>query len=225
MSDVNAAAPAAPPAAAPPPALDPAPPPFAGGDVTPLAPADFAAAAEALDCDAPSIAAVADVEAAGSGFLADGRPKLLFEAHLFSRLTGRAHDATHPGISSPRWDRTLYRGGAAEYDRLAQAIALDRPAALQSASWGKFQILGMHYRRCGDASVEAFVEAQCASERRQLERFVRFIRADARLHAALRERRWDDFAYRYNGAGYRANRYDEKLAAAYRRRAAAGTPS
>lgn len=196
---------------------------FAGGSPAPLAHADFTAAARALGCDVPAIQAVAEVEAAGSGFFKapDGRPKILYEAHLFSRLTQRRYDATHPAISSPTWNRALYRRGPAEYERLTAAMALDRRAALQSASWGKFQILGMHYATCGFATVDDFVQAQCRSERAQLDAFVRFIMANPKMHAALRERRWADFAYRYNGAGYKQNRYDEKLAAAYAKHAAA----
>ena len=196
---------------------------FGGGDAAPLDDADFAAAGAALGCDVAAIRAVAEVEAAGSGFFKapDGRPKILFEAHLFSRFTKRKYDASHPAISSPTWNRALYKRGPAEYERLSAAMALDRKAALQSASWGKFQILGMHYGTCGCASVDDFVQAQCRSERAQLDAFVRFVIANPRMHAALRERRWDDFAYRYNGAGYKQNRYDEKLAAAYARHAAA----
>ena len=220
----GAPAPGAPaPASGAPPLVPPAS--FAGGDSTPLTTADYAAAAQALGCAVAAIQAVAEVEAAGSGFFRDGRPKILFEAHLFSRFTKRQFDATHPAISSPTWNRALYRRGPAEYDRLAQAVALKRSAALQATSWGKFQILGMHFERCGHATPDAFVAAQCASERRQLEAFVRFIRADAKMHAALVERRWGDFAYRYNGAGYKANRYDEQMAAAHARFAAAVPPS
>ena len=194
---------------------------FAGGDVALLTDADYLLAAQALGCELAAIKAVADVEASGGGFLADGRPKILFEAHLFSRFTKRRFDATHPAISSAVWNQKLYKRGAAEYGRLAQAITLDRRMALQAASWGKFQILGMHFTRCGHPTVDAFVAAMCTSERRHLEAFVRFIRADAKMLAALVERRWDAFAFRYNGAGYKANRYDEKMAAAYAKHAAA----
>jgi hypothetical protein len=195
--------------------------PYAAASVAPLADADFAAAAESLGCAVAALKAVAEVEAAGSGFFKhDGRPKILFEAHKFSELTKRRYDASHPAISCPRWNRALYKRGPAEYERLDAAAALDRSAALQSASWGKFQILGMHYRTCGHPDVESFVRAHCESERRQLDAFVRFVRANPKLHAALRERRWADFALRYNGAGYKANQYDTKLAAAYERHAA-----
>lgn len=197
--------------------------PFAGGNLGALTDADFAEAARALGCDVPAIKAVAEVEAAGSGFFTpDGRPKILFEAHLFSRMTKRKYDASHPKISCEKWNRALYTRGPSEYDRLTQAVALDRAAALKSASWGKFQILGMHYGTCGYPDVDAFVRAQCESERAQLDAFVRFVRANAAMHAALRERRWADFAYRYNGAQYAKNKYDTKLAAAYAKHAAAG---
>lgn len=44
--------------------------------------------------------------------------------------------------------------------------------------------------------------------------FVAF-RRHANLAAALREKRWADFARGYNGPGYAANKYDQKLQAAY----------
>src|SRR5262245_44394391 len=112
---------------------------FAGA-ATPLASADFEAAARKLYCEVAAIAAVYEVEAGGSGgFLRDKRPKILFESRWFHELTGGQFDATHPDLSTKKWVRN-YRGGAAEYDRLADAMRLDRSAALKSASWGMFQI-------------------------------------------------------------------------------------
>ena len=45
--------------------------------------ADYAAAAARYDVPVPSVKTVVEVEAAGDGFLRDGRPKILFEAHYF----------------------------------------------------------------------------------------------------------------------------------------------
>jgi phage terminase large subunit-like protein len=68
--------------------------------------------------------------------------------------------------------------GAHQYDRLAEAIALAngqwRAAALQSASWGMFQIVGMNFAACGFASVEDYVAAMCESEAAQLDAFAAF---------------------------------------------------
>jgi hypothetical protein len=187
--------------------------PLSGGGAL-LKDADLANAAEALNCEVACVKAVAEVESQGSGFLPSGRPKILFEALWFSRLTQNRYDASHPDISSPRWNKALYSKD--EYARLEKAVALDRTAALQSASWGRFQIMGFNFKESGFASVEDYVQAMYESEGRQLDAFISFLKAK-HLDAPLRERRWGDFAHGYNGPGYKDNRYDEKLLAAYRK--------
>jgi N-acetylmuramidase len=75
------------------------------GEALPLNDSDLQGAAQQLGCELVVLKAVADVESRGNGFLADKRPKILFEAHVFSRLTGHQYDGTHPGISSRVWNR------------------------------------------------------------------------------------------------------------------------
>lgn len=196
---------------------------------------DFLEAASALTCDVAAVRAVVDVESGGGwfddmragvlaldgpgGFLDGARmPKILFEAHWFSRLTGSRFDRSHPAISAPSWDRSLYRGGQAEYERLHAAMQLDAPAALKSASWGMFQILGVNHQRCGYARVETFVEAMKKSEAEQLAAFVVFVIRSG-LADEMQRHDWAGFARGYNGPGYKANRYDTKLAAAWARHA------
>ena len=194
---------------------------FAGA-ATPLGPNDIAAAASRLQCEPAAIWAVCDVESAGGGFLPDKRPKILFEAQVFGQLTQYRWDASHPNVSSPTWNRALYgAAGAHQYDRLAEAIALDRDAALEAASWGMFQVLGLNFAQCGFAGVEDYVAAMCAGEGAQLTAFCAFCQKGG-LDAYLRAHDWTRFALGYNGPGEAANGYDAKLAAAYRRRAAAG---
>lgn len=176
---------------------------------------DVGRAAAALGCDRGAILAVLHVESAGGGFLADGRPKILFEATVFHRLTGGRFDGTAPDLSSPTWNRALYKGGAAEYARLQAAMALDEDAALRSASWGMFQVMGENFHACGFASVADFVAAMVAGEGRQLDAFVAFVKASPAMARALAAHDWAGFARHYNGPGYEANRYDAKLAAAY----------
>lgn len=204
-------------AAAPAAEAIPAPAPAAGSRT--LTEADWQRAAQTLGVDVATIKAVAEVEASRSGFLADGRPKILFEAHQFSERTGGRFDRSHPGISSPRWNRDLYVGGAGEHTRLAEALALDRTAALESASWGRFQIMGFNHEAAGFANVDDFVAAMRQGEGRQLDAFVNFIRADAAMHRALQAHDWAGFAERYNGERYAENQYDTRLADAYRRHA------
>jgi LysM repeat protein len=182
-----------------------------------LTAADWQRAATSLGVDVAAIQAVANVEAPGSGFLADGRPKILFEAAQFGRLTGDRYNASHPNISSAEWDRSLYVGGAGEYDRLAEARALNETAALQAASWGRFQIMGFNHRAAGFDNVQDFVRAMQRGEGQQLDAFVNFIKADPAMHRALQNHDWTSFASAYNGPGYAANSYDTKIAAEYAR--------
>ncbi len=182
-----------------------------------LTEADWQRAASALGVDVAAIKAVAEVEASRSGFLADGRPKILFEAHQFSDRTDGRFDRSHPGISSPRWNRDLYVGGAGEHTRLQEAMALDRGAALESASWGRFQIMGFNHEAAGFGNVEDFVAAMRQDEGRQLDAFVSFIRSDPSMHRALQDHDWAGFAAAYNGSGYAANQYDTRIADAYQR--------
>jgi hypothetical protein len=187
-------------------------PPVSGG--AGLTEADFQRAAAALNCEVACIKAVNDVESAGKGFLPSGRPKILFEAHIFSKRTDHQYDATHPDISSPHWNKALYRGGEKEYDRLEEAMTMNRQAAMESASWGRFQIMGFNYKSAGFGSVEDFVDAMFQSEGKQLDAFVSFLK-NSHLDTPLRQKRWADFARGYNGPGYADNQYDKKLENAY----------
>jgi hypothetical protein len=173
-------------------------------------------AADRLGVAVACVRAVVAVESRGEGFLGDGRPKILFERHKFSKFTGGKFDATHGDISSSAAGG--YRGGELEYQRLYRALQLDGEAAVRSASWGAFQIMGFNWEACGEKSLYGFLLAMHDSEDAQLALFVEFVLSQG-LAPALRKRDWAMFARGYNGADYARNQYDKKLAAAY---AAAG---
>lgn len=177
---------------------------------------DYIDAAQELDCEVNAIKAVAQVEANGKAFLADGQPKILFEAHHFSRLTDHKYDATHPRISSKKRNSNLYIGGSKEHFRLQQAIKLDRNAALQSTSWGMFQIMGFNYKHCGFVSIQQFINAMYKDESAQFKAFVQFVKSDRGLLVALQKKKWAAFAKGYNGPSYKANKYDVRLEQAYK---------
>lgn len=173
-------------------------------------------AAKRLGVDVPTIQAVAEVESAGDGFLPDGRPKILFERHLFSRFTERRFDGGHPDISNP--DPGDYSGGVGEYLRFYRALQLDAEAAIKATSWGAFQILGMNWAACGEKSLHGFVFAQHHNADAHLSLFTSFV-IHNNLADELQRKDWAGFAKGYNGPNYRANRYDVKLASAYARHA------
>lgn len=180
----------------------------------------IAATASAVGVQGAEIWALIDVETSGCGFLPDRRPQMRFERHIFHRLTsgeyddGDISDPTPGGYGAP---------GAHQYDRLAVAISKDREAALQSASWGIGQVMGMSYAAAGFQNVEDMVAAMSASEDQQLAAVARFLVA-SNLCGSLQAHNWQSFALRYNGTNYRANQYDSKLAAAFQAHSAGSVP-
>jgi len=209
-----------------------------GGVITTdLTAQDFADAAAALGCSVAQIRAVFEVEASGAGWFTDVRadilardgpggfldgphlPKILFEAHIFDRETRGRYRAAHPNLSSARWNRALYVGGQGEYARLDQAMALERTAALRSASWGAPQIMGFNHKLAGFDTVEAFVDAMKTGARAHLMAFVAFVK-NSGLTGELRQiTTYHDsarpFAAGYNGSAYEANEYHVKIARAF----------
>lgn len=181
---------------------------------------DLVWAADALKCEVASIRAVNDVESKGSGFLADGRPVILYERHVMARvlkdhgIDEKPYLTSQPGLVNKTPGG--YAGGSKEYDRLAKAKQICEDAALESASWGAYQIMGYHWALLGYASVQDFVKDMQTSERKQLEAFVKFIQSQAVLLKAIRAKDWPTFARYYNGADYKKNQYDTKLADAYK---------
>lgn len=182
---------------------------------------DFQDAARMLKCNVAAIKAVAEVESRGDGFLGDGSVKVLFEGHKFYKYTDGRFKQSHPTLCFPKWTREHYAKGPnaevrgqREFKRLEDAMALDRDAALMSASYGKFQIMGFNFPHCAFSTVVDFYEAMRRDEREHLLAFVNYI-IDTSLDDELREHRWADLARRYNGPDYKKNRYDDKLAIAY----------
>ncbi|USI74739.1 N-acetylmuramidase domain-containing protein [Sphingomonas morindae] len=192
------------------------------GHGTPLGQAALDEACATIGATPASLWALLAVETAGAGFQPDRRPKILFERHIFHRLTGGRFDAHDPDVSAPTAGG-YGAGGAHQYVRLQAALQLDEDAALASASWGLGQILGLNHAKAGFESAAAMVEAFVASEDAQLAGMARFIAASG-LRAAVTAKRWADYARIYNGADYARNRYDERLQLACAQFEARGCP-
>jgi hypothetical protein len=178
-------------------------------------------AAETLGCEVAAVKAVVEVESAGRGVLPDGRPTILYEAHIFDRLTRGAYrsrvDRNGVALSSPRWNRSLYgRSGAHQYNRLEDAAKLAEKEACFACSWGPFQIMGFHYPALGFTNVNTIRDFIVNNDEGHewIDVFVKFILLSG-LDDELQRLDWAGFARGYNGPAYRENRYDEKMAAAY----------
>ncbi len=176
------------------------------GASTPLSQDGFNTAVEWIGTKAAELWAVISVETSSCGYFDDRRPQILFERHIFYKQTEGAFPVSD--INSP--DAGGYSGGIAEYDRLARAIALDRNAALRSASWGIGQVLGLNFEAAGFLDATSMVGAMCATEDGQLMAVCKFLKSNG-LDRALRNHDWAGFARGYNGPNYVKFSYDTKL--------------
>ena len=183
---------------------------------------DLQQAAIDLGVDMACIHAIKTVESKGLGFLDDGRPKILYERHVMRRrlkkngigkIAINNAETNFPDIVNSQPGG--YKGGIRAHYRLSLAKTIDESSALESCSWGLFQIMGYHWQALGYKNVVEFVELLHKNEGNHWQAFTRFVTADKALHKALKAKNWAEFARRYNGPAYKKNRYDIKLATAY----------
>ena len=157
------------------------------------------------------------VEAKGAGFLPNGKVIILFERHKFyqylASMKGRAFAdsvyRSNPSICNPA--RGGYLGNEKEYPRIERAIAIHKEAALMSASYGLFQIMGFNYKAAGYNDVHNYVKAMETSEANQLDAVINFIKKDRGLHQAILNRDFNEIARRYNGPAYEEHGYHTRL--------------
>jgi len=183
--------------------------------------ADYEQAARELGCEVEVIKAIGEQESGrlkdiGIGsFDKNNRPTILYERHIFSNKTNHKYDVANPYISS----RTLYQAGTPkrdgksfddgqhygpyswQYSKLAKAYALDKEAALQACSWGKFQVMGGNFKACGFNSAADFAKAMSKSELEHLKALVAYCKAN-NLMTPLRDKNWNAIAAGYNGPRY-----------------------
>lgn len=198
------------------------------GPGTPVSDVDRKAAASMLGVTVAKIVAVEAVESRGQGFRMDtGRPIILFEPHIFHRLTAGRFSGAWPEISYPDFGTLPYPSSqTTRWAQIVQAAQLDEVAALKSASWGLFQIMGFNFRPAGGyvdaaqpgtyASVQDFALAMSTTEGEQLAAFARLVKSDPAKQKALQLSDWAGFARLYNGKSYAQHGYDQKLKAAYK---------
>lgn len=193
----------------------------------------------------PVVKAVIEVESSGRGHLKNGDAKILFEGHLMWRLlknNGMSEDEleklqrSNKDILYKSWTREFYKGGIGEYDRLERAKKIDPKLAVYSASWGLFQILGENLdhnikSRLGDGEdqYKSWIEFEAKQHEHEKYHFMDFMAfimtkkfKGTPLINFISENEnnngnynWANFAHGYNGSGYKANKYDIRLQAAY----------
>lgn len=185
---------------------------------------DIITAANALAVPIAAVYAINEIESRGTGFNADDSIVVLFERHIMhKRMLAHGIEESDVELASSNWPNLVnkksgdYMGGTSENYRLKLAKQIHPQAAPESCSYGLFQIMGYHWKVLGYNSITEFVNCMEESEGQQLEAFTLFIQHDAKLHSALKNCDWAEFAKRYNGKAYKKNQYDIKLANAFDR--------
>lgn len=180
-----------------------------------------------FDIELAAVKAVNEVESSGKGFLLIGKPKILFEGHVFwNELKKRNINPenirkNNEDVLYPKWTKKYYLGGEKEYNRLNKAINISKDikvkeAALCSASWGAFQIMGYHFEKLGYKSIDDFVSKMELNEAEHLNAFGLFLQK-FNILKFLQNKNWVSFAKNYNGENYFKNSYDKKLEKAYKK--------
>lgn len=195
----------------------------------------FQEVAKLLACQVSAVKAVYEVETNGSGFLPDGRLKILFEGHVFWRqLLAAGHRPDdilkqYPeyfDILYKKWTKKYYVGGKGEWERFGQALKLvnllgiPTITVMNSASYGSFQVMGYNAILSGYPDAQAMIAAfNEGGEYECLMGFARYV-IQVKLNDELQRKDWTGFAYKYNGPGYKGSPnydwddYDLKLAKA-----------
>lgn len=193
---------------------------FANLKADPVKPQDINMIAARLGGSPKQVAAVAKVESGGGAFFASGHPKALYERHYFFKRWqikipflsdpapgGYTMDADGDGIND-------------SWEKIADAAMRSPIPAFESASFGKFQIMGAWAQKMGYANAIEFAYALSRSETAHYDALARYIERFG-LVAAFRaiSSKPDDcraFAKGYNGAGYAKFDYHIKIAEAMR---------
>jgi hypothetical protein len=182
--------------------------------------ADIAQCAATLGVSEKHIVMLRKVESGGKSFDDKGRPLLLPEPHVFSRLTNRAFDISHPDISYPTWGKRPYPSSYdGRWQVLERMAGLSLESAFGATSWGLFQIMGFHAASLGYGSALAMVREMVDSEAAHYKAMVKFIIVNGladelRACVAGNPDSCRAFAAGYNGRGYEKNNYHVKMAEA-----------
>lgn len=185
---------------------------------------DYREVAAELGVEVAAIKAVVDIEAgkAHKGFHEPGKALVNFDLSMFRRFASRK------GINLSKYQKShstvftrpnvkvhgSYQRG--QQVRLAEAMKINRTAAIEGTFWGMFQVGGFNWKKCGTDSIEDFYRRVNSSEREQLELFAQFIKSTG-LVKYLASKNWAAFARGYNGPGYARHAYHTRLANAYAR--------
>jgi hypothetical protein len=188
-----------------------------------ISPGAIGRIAQELGVEPELLHAIYMVESSGKGFLPDGRPRILFEGHVFWKqlkkfgIDPSALVRQNSGLRDILYSSWGERGNAYkldQYERLKKAMAIHPEAALNSASYGSFQILGTNAKGMGYSNSKEMIDAISAGPDQELDALKRFL-IMSKLVGAMKKRDFNAIARGYNGSGYAQHNYHGKMASYY----------
>ncbi|WP_233866962.1 N-acetylmuramidase family protein [Paraburkholderia adhaesiva] len=170
-----------------------------------------------LGVEIAAIKAIVQQESQGHPFMENGLPTILYERTYFYRLAVLKLRATkktgaeknpypaYPDLCFKTHADGEYGGdGLHQYEKLARAAKLDLDLAIQSCSWGGFQIMGDNYDKCGCNSSIEFADRFLSGTDGQMNIFILFMKnVKPQAVEGLKKHEWEKVATYYNGGGWK----------------------
>lgn len=165
---------------------------------------DYATTAKELGIEKEVLMAIASQESKHASFKAVKQATILFERHKMYRLlikkgnTKASVDAISKKYPSIVNEDSGGHNDMTSYEKLKIAKSIDYDCAIQSCSWGKFQVMGFHYANLYSSPRE-LEKAMNMCELQQFKYFVLYLKKTNGMVNALKSKNWEEIATLYNG--------------------------
>lgn len=179
-----------------------------GGNGCNISDNDYETAAKELGVEKEVLMAISKQESKGSSFKAVKQATILFERHKMYRLlikkgnTKASVDALSKKYPSIVNEDSGGYNDMTSYDKLKTAKSIDYDCAVQSCSWGKFQVMGFHYANLYSSPRE-LEKAMNMCELQQFKYFVLYLKKTNGMVDALKNKNWEGIATLYNGSKWK----------------------
>ena len=169
---------------------------------------DYATTAKELGIEKEVLMAIASQESKHASFKAVKQATILFERHKMYRLlikkgnTKASVDALSKKYPSIVNEDSGGHNDMTSYEKLKIAKSIDYSCAVQSCSWGKFQVMGFNYANLYSSPRE-LEKAMNMCELQQFKYFVLYLKKTNGMVDALKNKNWERIATLYNGPNWK----------------------
>ncbi|MGF7404942.1 N-acetylmuramidase domain-containing protein [Campylobacter concisus] len=169
---------------------------------------DYATTAKDLGVEKEVLMAIASQESKHTSFKAVKQATILFERHkMYWLLIKKGYTKASVDALSKKYPSIVNKsdGGyndMTSYEKLKIAKSIDYSCAVQSCSWGKFQVMGFNYANLYSSPMELEI-AMNMCELQQFKYFVSYLKNTSGMVDALKNKNWERIATLYNGPNWK----------------------